>query len=494
MRSGPGKAAAGAAVDRHLFVVLGATGDLMCRKLLPSLYQVGASFSGKEPPFHLLGCAREPGDDESFRRRVVGALLAGRVAGASDARRWAELYAHYVSLGKETAEDYRRLRNRVQEVERDARLPGHRVVYLALPSVAVAPVVRALGAAGLARGPGWTRLVIEKPFGTDLASARALNRELHREFDERSIYRIDHYLGKETVQNLLVFRFANMLFESVWNRDRISHVEITVAEELGVEDRARYYDGTGALRDMVQSHLTQLLSLTAMEVPSGLDADAVRNEKVKVLASVVPLGPGDAVRGQYAAGRVGRSRARAYRDEPGIARGSRTETFVALRLRLNSWRWQGVPFFLRTGKRLPEKRTEIVVHFRRPPVWFFPGPAPAEITANTLTITLQPDEGFELAFEIKRPGRAIELETHRLHFRYAEAFGPLEDAYQTLLADLMRGDPTLFVRADEVEGAWRIYEPILRRPPRLRPYAAGSWGPKDAGRLPRELGHAWSTD
>jgi glucose-6-phosphate 1-dehydrogenase len=494
MRSAPGEASAGPAVDRHLFVVLGATGDLMRRKLLPSLYEVGTSLGGRSPPFHLLGCAREPLDEPAFRRQVADSLVAAGAARPAVARRWAGTFAHYASLGAETAADFLRLRDRVEEVERAEQLPGHRVVYLALPSTAIAPVVRALGGAGLARGPGWTRLVVEKPFGTDFASARALNRELHREFDERSIYRIDHYLGKETVQNLLVFRFANMLFESVWNRDRISHVEITVAEELGVEDRARYYDGAGALRDMVQSHLTQLLSLTAMEVPSSLDADAVRNEKVKVLASVQPLGPGDVVRGQYRAGRLGRASVRAYRDEPGIARGSRTETFVALRLRLNSWRWQGVPFFLRTGKRLPEKRTEIVVHFRRPPVWFFPGPAPAEIAANTLTITIQPDEGFELAFEIKRPGRAIELETHRLHFRYAEAFGPLEDAYRTLLVDLMRGDPTLFVRADEVEAAWRIYDPLLRHPSRLRPYPAGSWGPKDAARLPGELGHAWSTD
>jgi len=479
-------------VDRHLFVVLGATGDLMRRKLLPALYRVGATLGGSNPPFHVLGVARKVQDEEQYRRDAAQALVESGVAGPSEARRWVSALVRYGSLGPDGG-DFPALRERVEAAESAAGLPGNRVYYLALPAEAIPAAVRGLGAAGLARGTGWTRLVVEKPFGTDLASARRLNAELHQEFEERSIYRIDHYLGKETVQNLIVFRFANMLFESVWNRDRISHVEITVAEQLGVEDRATYYDAAGALRDMVQSHLTQLLSLTAMEVPSSLDADAVRNEKVKVLESIEPLRRSDVVRGQYGPGWAGRTRLRGYHREPGIARGSTTETFVAVRLHLNSWRWQGVPFFLRTGKRLPEKRTEIVVHFRRPPVWFFPGPAPAEIAANTLTMTLQPDEGFELAFELKRPGHAIALETHRLHFRYAEAFGPLEDAYQTLLVDLMRGDPTLFVRADEVEAAWRVYDPILARPPPLRTYAAGSWGPPDADRLPGELGHSWST-
>ncbi len=481
-------------IERHLVVVFGATGDLTRRKLLPALYRLSRSLGPDLPPFRLLGLARQALDTDGYRRLAAEALAASGAAPPREARRWTDRVVHYLSLGAERPADYRRVRAGLEQLERDARLPGRRIFYLALPPEMIPEIVRALGAAGLTRGPGWSRLVIEKPFGTDLASARALNAELHREFDERSIYRIDHYLGKETVQNLIVFRFANMLFESVWNRDRISHVEITVAESLGVEDRASYYDRAGALRDMVQSHLTQLLSLTAMEVPSGLDADAVRNEKVKVLESVEPLRPEDVVRGQYEGGRAGRRRLAGYRREPGIARRSTTETYVALRLRLNSWRWQGVPFFLRTGKRLPEKRTEIVVHFRRPPVWFFPSREPAEIRANRLTLTLQPDEGFELAFEIKRPGHAIELETHRLHFRYAEAFGPLEDAYQTLLVDLMRGDATLFVRADEVEAAWRIYEPVLAHPPPLHLYPAGSWGPKDAVRLPKELGHAWSTD
>ncbi len=483
---------AGPRVDRHLFVVFGATGDLLRRKLLPALYEVAGSLAGPGVPFQILGVARQALSDEAYRQICTEALVAAGAAPRAAARRWVAARVRYCSLGAGAPADFARLANRIEEVEKAAGLAGHRVFYLALPAEAIPSVVAGLGGAGLARSAGWSRLVVEKPFGTDLASAERLNRELHRFFDERSIYRIDHYLGKETVQNLLVFRFANMLFESVWNRDRISHVEITVAEALGVEERATYYDQSGALRDMVQSHLTQLLTLTAMEVPARLEADAVRNEKVKVLASVEPIRPDDVVRGQYAAGRAGRSRLRAYRNEPGIRRGSTTETFVALRLRLNNWRWQGVPFFLRTGKRLPEKRTEIVVHFRRPPVWFFPGPSVADVVANRLTITLQPDEGFEIAFELKRPGHAITLETHRLHFLYSEAFGPLADAYQTLLVDLMRGDPTLFVRADEVEAAWAVYAAVLARPPPLRAYPAGTWGPPEAERLAEELGHHWS--
>jgi glucose-6-phosphate 1-dehydrogenase len=334
---------------------------------------------------------------------------------------------------------------------------------------------------------------VEKPFGRDLSSARNLNRLLHRYFQERQVYRIDHYLGKETVQNLIVFRFANMIFESVWNRDRIDLVEITVAEDLGVGDRAGYYDSAGALRDMVQSHLTQLLCLTAMEVPASLHADLVRNEKVKVLRSLAPIRPCDVVLGQYSGGTFGGRKVPGYREEPGVRARSRTETFVALRLQVKNWRWQGTRFLLRTGKRLPAKSTQIVVRFRKPPVWFFPHDAPGEVTANRLTITLQPDEGFELGIEVKRPGHPIHLATQRLHFRYSEAFGPLPDSYQALLLDLLRGDQTLFVRADEVEESWRAYDRILRHPPRLHRYASGSWGPKAAETLARDEGHRWST-
>lgn len=481
-------------VDPHLFVIFGATGDLAGRMLLPALYEVSSQVSDGNPPFRILGCARHPIPEEKFRQSSLEWLVRAKVAPRAQLKRWLERVLYFQSLGAETPEDYRALADRIVALEKSGRLPGNRVFYLALPSEALPATVEAIGKAGLNHGPGWTRLVVEKPFGTDLASAQKLNSQIHARFEEPCVYRIDHYLGKETVQNLIVFRFANMLFESVWNRDRVDHVEITVAEDLGVEDRATYYDHSGALRDMVQSHLTQLLALTAMEVPVSLDADQVRNEKVKVLRSIEPIRPEDVVRGQYHEGRVDGSRLAAYREEPGVRPRSPTETYVAVRLRINSWRWHGIPFFLRTGKRLPAKRTEIVVHFRSPPVWFFGRRRSGEITANRLTITLQPDEGFELAFEIKRPGHAIELETHRLHFLYSEAFGPLADAYLTLILDIMRGDQTLFVRADEVEEAWRVYQPILASPPPLQPYAAGTWGPKAADRLIQSGGHQWSTE
>ncbi|HTW56002.1 MAG TPA: glucose-6-phosphate dehydrogenase [Thermoplasmata archaeon] len=481
-------AAVGPASGRPLVLAFGATGDLMQRKLLPALYSVARALPEPAPGLFVLGAARHPLDDAMFQQTAARALVAARAATAPAARRWCRAAVRYATLGGEDAADFDRLADRVRAVERAEGLAGNRIVYLALPAEAIPAVVERLGASGLHRGPGWTRVVIEKPFGHDLESARALNDLLHRFFHESEIYRIDHYLGKETVQNLIVFRFANMLFEPVWNRDRVDQVEITVAEDLGVEERAGYYDQSGALRDMVQSHLTQLLTLTAMEVPSSLTPDEVRNEKVKVLRSLAPIRPSDVVRGQYVAGTVHGARVPAYRAESGVARTSTTETYAAVRLRINNWRWQGTEFILRTGKRLPTKSTQIVVRFRTPPVWFFPRNATPPLAANTLTITLQPDEGFELSFEVKRPGHEIRLATERLHFRYAEAFGPLADAYQTLLLDVVRGDPTLFVRADEVEEAWRVYDPALRRPSRLHPYPAGSAGPAAGVRLGRPPG------
>ncbi|HXY46918.1 MAG TPA: glucose-6-phosphate dehydrogenase [Thermoplasmata archaeon] len=478
--------------DPHLFVVFGATGDLSARKLLPALREITDGSPARHPTFAILGCGRRPMTDAEFQTEVIARWKELGLPDLPASSRWARRHLRYASLGTETPEEFRRLSERIAAVEREYQLPGNRVLYLALPADAFEKTIRGVGEAGLHRSAGWTRLVIEKPFGTDLPSAERLNRVVHSFFDERHVYRIDHYLGKETVQNLIVFRLANMFFESVWNRDRIDFVEITVAEQLGVEHRGAYYEGVGALRDMVQSHLTQLLTLTAMDEPTNLEADEVRNEKVKVLRCVEPIRPEDVVRGQYRSGRIDGARVRGYRQEPGVPRRSTTETFVALRLRVNSWRWHGVPFYLRTGKRLPAKRTEIVIHFRSPPVWFFGTPIPRAIRANRLTITLQPDEGFELAFEIKRPGLAVDLETHRLHFLYSEAFGPLPDAYHTLLSDILRGDQTLFVRGDEVEEAWRIYGPLLNRPPPLRPYASGSWGPKESEALVRADGYEWA--
>ncbi|MGB6231869.1 MAG: glucose-6-phosphate dehydrogenase, partial [Candidatus Acidiferrales bacterium] len=339
---------------------------------------------------------------------------------------------------------------------------------------------------------GWVRLVIEKPFGRDLASAQALNKVVHENFEEKQVYRIDHYLGKETVQNLLVFRFANSLFEPQWNRDRIESVEITVAESLGVEHRAGYYEGAGALRDMIQNHLTQLATLTAMEVPEAFRADAIRREKVKVLHSVLPIRLEDVVLGQYAAGEIDGEDVAAYRDEPGVAKDSQTETFVALRLEIENWRWHGVPFFLRTGKRLPKRASQIVVNFRRPPVWIFKPFDGDTIQSNSLVIAIQPDEGFDLYFEIKAPGPGVRIQQSDLRFRYSDLFPPLPEAYETLLLDVLQGDMTLFVSDDWVEASWRLYTPLLENKPKVVPYAAGSWGPAEADALLKDLGRTWT--
>jgi glucose-6-phosphate 1-dehydrogenase len=366
-------------------------------------------------------------------------------------------------------------------------------MYLALPPNAFPGTIEGLGNAGLNRSRGWTRLAIEKPFGRDLASARRLNLLVHRYFDESQVYRGDHYLGKESVQNLLAFRFGNALFESAWNRDHIRNVQITVAEELGVESRGAYYEETGALRDMMQNHLTQLLTLTAMEVPAAFEADSIRAEKVKVLRSVAPLNAEAVVFGQYGAGRVGRKALPAYRDAPDVAAKSKVETFVAMRVEIENWRWQGVPFFLRTGKRLARRVTEIAINFRSPPVALFRSIDAATPHTNVLLITLQPDEGFELSFEVKSPGDQFTLQTQRMQFRYAEAFGTLSTGYETLLLEVMQGDQTLFVHADETEAAWQLYTPLLRRPPQLHSYRAGGWGPAAAERLVRAAGTTWTT-
>ncbi|MCI4336368.1 MAG: glucose-6-phosphate dehydrogenase [Thermoplasmata archaeon] len=480
-------------IGPHLFVVLGATGDLMHRKLLPALFQVSADDSLRQKVV-LLGVARADLDDGRFRESVHASLTAAGV-GADDPRRgWADEAVHYQRLDPAHGVGFDALLARIQEVERDHQLPGDRVFYLALPVDTIADILAGLGAAGVAHGPGWCRIVIEKPFGRDLESAEELNRQLHASFQENQVFRIDHYLGKETVQNLLVFRFANMLFESIWNRDRVANVELTVAEDLGLEDRAEYYDRSGALRDMLQNHMTQLLTLVAMEAPATATGDSIRNEKVKVLQSIGPVSPDDAVFGQYVAGGSGATAVKGYLDEKGVAPGSNTETYAAAKLSINNWRWQGVPFLLRTGKRMPSKSTRIVVNFRRPPVMFFQSEDATDLAANRLMIMVQPDEGFELAFELKPPGHALTMQTHRMHFLYSEAFGPLTDAYQTLLTDIMRGDQTLFVRGDEVEAAWRVYAPLIASPPPIQPYPSGTDGPARAAELAQRNGVIWSTD
>ena len=369
---------------------------------------------------------------------------------------------------------------RAAELEEEHGLSGNRVYYLAVPPSVFEPSIREIGEhEEESERDGWTRIVIEKPFGHDLDSARELNRLVHAYFDEHQVYRIDHYLGKETVQNLLVFRFANPVFESVWNREHVERVEITVAESIGVEGRAGYYDGSGALRDMVQNHLTQLLTLTAMEPPPRFDADALRLEKLKVLLSTAPIGLDDVVLGRYTGG----GGEEGYLDHDDVPEDSTTETFAALRLTVDNWRWQGVPFLLRTGKRLPEKLTEIAVYFRVPPVQFFGGPDRCSISRNVLRIRLQPDEAVQLCFEVKRPGEGFDLSSQTLTFDYDDTFGDPPGAYETLLVDVVEGDQTLFVHADETEAAWALYQPLLDADLPVLEYESGSWGPYDAAQM-----------
>jgi len=459
----------------HLFVVLGATGDLFSRKLLPAIFSLAVD---PDAEIIVLGAATRDLDDAGFRAACRSDLAAAGVSGA-DSDKWCDDRLHYAPIPSDG--DYSGLARRIEQVEQQHDLSGNRVFYLALPPRVFPAAIKRLGEAGLADAPGWTRLVIEKPFGRELESARELNSIVHRNFDESQVFRIDHYLGKETVQNLLVFRFTNPIFEASWNRDRIDRVEITVAESLGVGDRAGYYDQAGVVRDMIQSHLTQILTLVAMETPVVFDADAIRDEKVKVLRSIRRIDPARVVLGQYEAGRVDDEPVAAYLDATGVAGGSRTSTFAAIRLELDSWRWQGVPFYLRTGKAMKERTTQIAVTFRRPPLCLFHGRADNCIAhSDVLYLTLQPDEGFSLEIDVKEPGESGRLRTIPLRFSYSEAFGDIPEAYETLLADVIEGDQTLFVRSDEVEEAWRLYTPIVDNPGEPHPYPAGSWGPEAA--------------
>lgn len=353
-----------------LFVVFGATGSLARHKLLPSLYHL-VNQGKLARPFKILGVSRSAIDDSEFRALAHRSLETQEVDSSERISDWCGQYLHYSGLNPSTPEGFQELAKRINNLEAQNGLSGNRVFYLALPPQAFSFVIGGLGGAGLNRSRGWNRLVIEKPFGRDLASARELNAVAHQYFTEANTYRIDHYLGKETVQNILIFRFANPIFETVWNRDRVESVQITVAEDAGIEQRAGYYEQAGALRDMMQNHLTQLVTLVAMEPPSSFDPEAIRNEKVKVLDSIAPVSPEDAVYGQYASGIVNGQEVQGYLGEPGVASDSRVETFVSLKLNIASWRWQGVPFYLRTGKRLPHRTTKIVVTFRCAPVSMF---------------------------------------------------------------------------------------------------------------------------
>jgi glucose-6-phosphate 1-dehydrogenase len=475
--------AAGPAVDAScVFVIFGGTGDLARRKILPALWELRRQNCISDRSV-VLAVTRESMHDDVAYRALVREALSTAGADLDEAGPWVDGNVYFQSIEQGTHDDFRTLGARLAELEQRHGVPGNRVFYVALPPAAFAPTIEGLGSAGLDTSSGWTRLVIEKPFGRDLASATALNAVVHQWFDEAQVYRIDHYLGKETVQNLLVFRFANAVFESLWNRDHVDSVEITIAEDIGIEGRAGYYESAGLVRDILQNHGIQLLSLVAMGVPARMDAESIRAEKVRAVRSIVPVARTDVVFGQYARGRVRGEAVPAYREEHGVDPASNTETFAALRVRVENWRWQGVPFFLRAGKRLGRRLTEVVVNFRRPPVWMFEPMGGCEVQSNVLRLTIQPNEGFELLFDVKVPGEGMRLQRLPLDFFYKDRFSTLPEAYQTLLLDVVQGDQTLFVHSDEVDAAWRLFDPLLDGTMPVVPYEAGTWGPAEAQAL-----------
>lgn len=469
-------------VEPHVFVIFGATGDLSRRNLLPAVAALAEA--GRMGEKHIvLGISSRPEfTDGQFRDLAFKALEKSGLP-ENTLRSWCTdcLYAH--SIGESKPKDFEGLRKRIEDLEKKIGLPGNRLFYLSTPPSVFASTIEGLGEAGMNDGPGWSRLVIEKPFGRDLKSAQELNDLVHRYFRERQVYRIDHYLGKETVQNLFVFRFANMIFESLWNRDRIAGVDILVGEDMGIEGRARFYEKNGAVRDILQNHAIQLVSLIGMEAPPTADPEAVRGEKIKLMQSILPLRDEDVVLGQYTAGASHGKAVPGYREEDGVDPNSNTETFAAVRLFINNWRWQGVPFLVRTGKRLKRRLTQISVTFREVPVSFFKTMGHELVTPNGLTLRLQPDEGFELGIQLKEPGDSDGLRIVPLSFSYADAFGKLPTAYETLLQDVIVGDQTLFVHAVETEAAWKLFAPLLDRKKPVSFYQAGSWGPYEVAKL-----------
>ena len=482
-------------------VLFGATGDLTRRKLIPALYSLWLQKLLPEK-YALVAFARRPKTDDEFRadlRDSVDEFAKHLPTDGDEWRRFTQSIFYHHSTLDDTA-GYALLKERLDGLDRDLGLNGNRLFYLATPPENFSEIVQHLGASGLTRKSGgtdgWTRIVVEKPFGSDLESARELNRVLRNSFDEPEIYRIDHYLGKETVQNILVLRFANRLFELLWNHLYIDNVQITVAETIGVEGRGAYFDEAGIIRDIIQNHALQVLTLIAMEPPVDLQADAVRDEKVKVLRSIRPMNSRDthhhALRAQYMAeGGVG-----GYREEEGVPPESRTETYAAMRFWVDNWRWAGVPFYIRAGKRLNQRVTKVVLELREVPDVLFSRLACAEVTPNRITIRIQPNEGVEILMSAKEPGPSMIVSPVRMHFSYAEAFGKaIPEAYERLLLNAMLGDASLFARDDEVETAWNIVAPLLidsQNPPDT--YAAGSWGPESADRLLSIDGRRWWND
>jgi glucose-6-phosphate 1-dehydrogenase len=493
----------GQPADPCALVVFGAAGDLTKRKLIPALCNLGRSHLLPQD-FAVVGFAQAPMTTEAFRDKL-NQEIKEFATGDFDPEFWKWLSAriYYVTGTFQSKEAYGQLKAMLEKVDKDHKTGGNHLYYLATPPNFFAQIIQELGEVGLAAetNASWKRFIIEKPFGRDLDSARALNRDIWKILQEDQIYRIDHYLGKETVQNLMVFRFANGLFEPIWNRQYIDHVQITVGETVGVEGRAGYYENAGALRDMVSNHLLQLLALVGMEPPISFEADAVRDEKSKILHAIQPLTPEHVlvrtVRGQYGEGGDEKERWPAYRQEPNVEPESTTETYVALKLFIENWRWAGVPFYLRTGKRMTRRSTEVVIQFKSAPQVLFRGTEVASVPPNLLVLRIQPEEGISLTFQAKVPGPLVRTGEVDMHFEYKDHFGSTPSTgYETLLYDCMMGDATLFNRADNVEAGWTVVEPILdvwkALPPRTFPnYAAGTWGPREADELLSKDGRSW---
>lgn len=489
-------------------IILGATGDLTQRKLVPALYRLfreGLLLT----PFTLIGFARRPKSDDEFRTEMQQAINEHTRTGAKG-KTWEQFATtiRYHQSDFTDAKGYTSLKKLIEQIEEEQNIPkggSNRLFYLATPPSAYADIVTHLGNADLngkvsrdGDNHGWTRIIIEKPFGHDLATAQELNAHILGVFNERQVYRIDHYLGKETVQNILTFRLGNSIFEPLWNRNYIDHVQILVAEKIGIEGRGNYYDSSGALRDIVQNHILQVLTLVAMEPPAAFTSDSVRNEKLKVLQAIEPIRPEQTskytVRGQYTT----------YRSEEGVAPESTTETYVAMRLMIDNWRWAGVPFYLRTGKSLTRRLTEVTIQFRQPPLMLFAhndhkgheGPQ-GTMEPNVLTLRIQPEEGISLRVGAKPPGGTFALQPVELHFDYSNTFGGAPpEAYERLLLDAILGDSTLFIRRDEVEAAWTLMDPILKgwsegHAPNPVPYWPGSWGPESADTLIQQDNRIW---
>jgi glucose-6-phosphate 1-dehydrogenase len=489
--------------DPCVLVIFGASGDLTKRKLIPALYNL-ATERLLPTQFAVVGLARTEITHEEFRQKLETDIKEyGADTLDPDVWAWFAQRFYYVPGDFLDAEAYQKLQRLLAEIDHEHGTPGNYLYYLAIAPKFFSEVVQRLGAVGLTQEADgrWRRVVVEKPFGRDLDSARRLNQMLSAVLDEHQIYRIDHYLGKETVQNILVFRFANGIFEPIWNRHYVDHVQITVAEGLGVERRGGYYDATGALRDMVPSHMIQLLTFIAMEPPTSFEAGAVRDEQAKILRSIPPLGPEEVlqrtVRGQYSPGTIEGKRVPAYRSEPDVAANSATETYVAMKLSIDNWRWADVPFYLRTGKRLPTRVTEIAIQFKRAPYILFRATSVERLLQNWLVIRIQPNEGISLQFGAKIPGSVLRLGAVDMDFQYADYFGcSSSTGYERLLYDCMAGDATLFRRADVIEAGWTLIAPVLdiwkALPPRQFPnYAAGTWGPKEADELIQRDRRRW---